>query len=90
MIRVHVSITGRVQGVFFRVHMQEKANELGVTGYVANDADGTVAVVAEGSENKITDLVDWCYGGPSTAQVDKVTVEKAPYMNEFSDFTIRY
>jgi len=90
MIRVHVTITGEVQGVFFRVHAQKKANELALTGYIANDADGSVILVAEGPENKINDLVDWCYGGPSTAQVDKVKVEKAPYTEEFSDFSIRY
>lgn len=90
MIRVHLNITGKVQGVFFRTHAEEKANELGVTGFVANDADSSVTVVAEGPENKINDLVDWCYGGPSTCQVDKVKVEKIPYMEEFDDFSIRY
>ena len=90
MIRVHLTISGYVQGVFFRAHAQEKAEELGLTGWVANDADGTVSVVAEGPENKINDLVDWCHGGPSTAQVDKVKAEQAPYSGEFENFSIRY
>ena len=90
MIRVNLTISGDVQGVFFRAHAQEKAEELGVTGWVANESDGTVSVVAEGPENKINDLVDWCHGGPSTAQVDKVKVEQAPYAGEFEDFNIRY
>lgn len=90
MIRVHLNITGKVQGVFFRTHAEGKANELGVTGFVANDADGTVSVVAEGPENKINDFVDWCHGGPSTSQVDKVKVEKAPFTGEFDDFSVRY
>lgn len=91
MIRVHLTISGDVQGVFFRAHTQEKAKELGgVTGWVANEADGTVAVVAEGPENKIKDLVDWCHGGPSVAQVKKVKVEQSPYTGEFDDFDIRY
>ena len=90
MIRVHLAISGLVQGVYFRAHAQKKAQELGVTGWVANESDGTVSVVAEGSENKISDLVDWCHGGPSTAQVEKVIVEQAPYMEEFDSFSIRY
>ena len=90
MIRVHLTISGDVQGVFFRAHTQEQAEEFGVKGWVANEADGTVSVVAEGSENKINDLVDWCHGGPSTAQVKKVDVTKAPYTEEFEDFHIRY
>ena len=90
MIRVHLTITGKVQGVYYRFYAKEKASFLGVTGWVANEADGTVAVVAEGPENKINDFVDWCYGGPSTCQVEKVKVEKIPYMAEFEDFNIRY
>ena len=90
MIRVRLTISGKVQGVFFRVHAQEKANGFGITGWVANEADGTVVVVAEGSENKINDFIDWCHGGPSTSQVEKVKVEQLPYIEEFDDFSIRY
>ncbi|MBU1017668.1 acylphosphatase [Patescibacteria group bacterium] len=90
MIRVHLTISGKVQGVFFRTHTQEKAEEFDVKGWVANEADGTVTVVAEGPENKIRDLVDWCHGGPSTAQVNKVEVDQLPYTEEFDDFHIRY
>lgn len=91
MIRVHLTITGKVQGVFFRRHALEKAENLGqVTGFVANEADGSVTVVAEGPENKINDLIDWCHSGPSTSEVKKVKVEKMPYTREFLDFEIRY
>lgn len=90
MIRVRLTISGKVQGVFFRAHAQQKAEELVITGWVANEADGTVVVVAEGSENKINDFIDWCYGGPSTCQVEKIKVEQLPYMEEFSEFSIRY
>ncbi|MFH1410063.1 MAG: acylphosphatase, partial [Patescibacteria group bacterium] len=49
MIRVHLTIHGQVQGVFFRAHTVEKAQALGdITGWVANQADGTVAIEAEG------------------------------------------
>ena len=89
-MRVHITVSGDVQGVFFRAHTQKKAEELGITGWVANEADGTVSVVAEGPENKINDLIDWCHGGPSTAQVEKVKVDHTPYTEEFDDFSIRY
>ena len=91
MIRVRLIISGRVQGVFFRDHTVNKAEKLGdITGFVANEADGTVVLVAEGPENKVNDLVDWCYSGPSTAQVEKVEIEKQEYSGEFDSFDIRY
>jgi acylphosphatase len=91
MIRVRITIHGRVQGVFFRAHAVEKALQLGdIMGWVANQADGTVLVVAEGTENKINELADWCHSGPSTSEVTKVEVEKQGYTGEFEDFAIRY
>ena len=90
MIRVNIVISGDVQGVFFRAHTEEKARELGLVGWVANESDGTVQVIAEGPENKVRDLVDWCHGGPSTAKVDKVKADYTTYTGEFEDFSIRY
>jgi len=91
MIRVHLKIYGLVQGVFYRVHAVEKAKKLGnITGYVANDSDGTVAIVAEGPQNKINDFVDWCYSGPSTCEVKKIIREDYHYTDEFDEFDIRY
>jgi len=91
MIRSHIKIIGKVQGVFFRAHVQEKAEKLGdITGWVANNADGSVEVVAEGPENKINDLIDWCSSGPSNSLVEKVEAEKLTYTGEFTDFSIRY
>lgn len=90
MIRTHLTISGKVQGVFFRAHTKQKAEELFVAGWVANESDGTVTVLAEGPENKVNELIDWCHSGPSTAQVEKVMVEKEPYSGEFKDFAIRY
>ena len=91
MIRVHLTITGKVQGVFYRAHTQEKAEKLGdITGWVANNADGSVDVVAEGPENKLNDFINWCHSGPSTCQVTKVEVEKLVCTDEFEDFSIRY
>lgn len=91
MIRVHLTIHGKVQGVFFRAHVVEKAQQLGgITGWVANQADGTVIIEAEAPENKINELIHWCHSGPSTSEVAKVDVEHYEYTGEFDDFDIRY
>jgi len=91
MIRVRLRIIGHpVQGVFFRAYVLERVQDRRLTGWVANEADGTVSVVLEGPKNQVTDLVDSCSSGPSTAQVEKVEVTEEPYTGEFVDFTIRY
>ncbi len=70
-----LKIFGRVQGVFFRDHTQEKAKELGVVGWVRNMPDGTVEALIEGSADAIEQMIAWCHQGPSSAQVEKVEVE---------------
>jgi len=91
MIRVRLKISGKVQGVFYRAHAIEKAEKLGdITGYVANDSDGTVVIVAEGPANKINDFADWCRSGPSTCEVEKVEREEFEYTGEFDGFDLRY
>ncbi|QQR83828.1 acylphosphatase [Candidatus Peregrinibacteria bacterium] len=78
MIRVQLTISGKVQNVFFRVNAQQKAQQLFIKGWVANNADGTVTIVAEGAENQINDFIDWCHSGPSTAHVQTVHVDPIP------------
>lgn len=91
MIKVRLIIKGKVQGVFYRALTVEKAGQIGgITGWVANNADGTVSIVAEGPENKVNDLVDWCNSGPSTCLVEKIEIEKLTFTGEFNDFSIRY
>lgn len=90
MTRAHLAISGDVQGVFFRSRAREKARGLGVTGWVANESNGTVTVVAEGPENQVNELIDWCHGGPSNARVEEVKVKREPYMGEFEEFSVRY
>ncbi len=91
MNRIRLTITGTVQGVNFRKHTIQKAQQLGnITGYVANESDGSVTVVAEGPSNKLNDLLEWCQSGPSTSQVEKVQIEKLDYSGEFEGFEVRY
>ena len=61
--RAHLIIYGKVQGVFFRASTKDKAIELGLKGFVRNQPDGTVEVIAEGSEKQLQELVAWCHEG---------------------------
>jgi acylphosphatase len=88
--RTILKIYGRVQGIFFRDSTQRKARELGLTGWVRNEPDGTVKIVAEGEEGDLKKLIKWCYNGPRLARVEKVDIEWAEATGEFERFEIIY
>ena len=88
--RVHVIISGRVQGVWFRATTKQKAEQLGLTGWVRNTTDRNVEAVFEGEENLIQEMLDWCRHGPSSAKVENVEVEKQIPSNGFDGFSIKY
>jgi len=87
--RVSIIINGQVQGVFFRYKTQQEANNLGLTGWVKNNGDGSVEVLAEGDKDKLEELISWCKAGPRSARVENVEVNRAPYRGEFEGFEIR-
>lgn len=68
-------ISGRVQGVFFRASTARRASELGVRGYARNLADGTVEVLAAGTEDAVDGLCAWLHQGPPAARVEGVSIE---------------
>lgn len=74
---VEARVTGRVQGVSFRWYTRERARQLGVTGWVRNEPDGSVVLHAEGDRARVDELVEWCRRGPSLAQVRDVAVRPA-------------
>lgn len=88
--RVHILVSGLVQGVFFRANTQSVAQQLGIRGYVRNLPDGRVEVVAEGDEEALKKLIDWCHHGPPLARVERVEVRWENPTGEFSGFHIRY
>ena len=90
MQRVRIVVHGYVQGVFFRSNTRRLALSLGLKGYVRNMADGSVEVVAEGPEDKLKELVDFCKKGPEAAEVSKVDVKFDKASNEFDSFEVRY
>jgi acylphosphatase len=73
----HVVVHGRVQGVFFRDSCSREAHRAGVTGWVRNEPDGSVAALFEGPEPAVQKLVRWCHEGPPHARVEKVDVSDA-------------
>ena len=89
-IRVKVMVRGRVQGVAFRHYATRAAQQLGVTGWVMNLADGSVQACFEGGEDDVRAMVDWCRKGPELARVEQVVVEAGEYTGEFSGFGTRY
>jgi acylphosphatase len=72
--RVHVFVSGQVQGVFFRAECASRAREIGLGGFVRNLRDGRVEAVFEGDPADVDALVEWCHSGPRWAQVEQVEV----------------
>lgn len=89
-IRAHVRISGRVQGVFYRSTTRDRAEQLGLTGWVRNTSDGKVEAIFEGEETAIKDMIVWCHKGPGFADVSDVTVEYQKFLGEFEEFCITY
>jgi acylphosphatase len=69
-----VTVSGRVQGVFFRETMRRRAESSGLAGWVQNNAEGSVEAVFEGEQRAVERLVDWCREGPRGARVEWVDV----------------
>ncbi len=87
---VKATVYGHVQGVFFRAFVAERADELGVVGYVRNMPDGSVEVTAEGEREKLERLIAYLNIGPATARVKDVLTEWSESTGKYSDFRISY
>ena len=74
LITQHLTISGRVQGVFFREAMRTEAEQLGVTGWARNCSDGTVEAMVQGTAEAVAAIIAWAQRGPKWAQVIKVEV----------------
>lgn len=88
--RLHVIISGRVQGVFFRAETQRAARSRSLKGWVRNTSDGMVEAVFEGSRGDVDSMLEWCRHGPPAARVTRVETIGEIYAGEFDDFRIRY
>lgn len=89
-VRARAVISGRVQGVFFRLETKQAAQRYGVSGWVKNQIDGTVAAVFEGSKENVDAILEWCKQGPPHANVTHVDVAWEDYKGEFKIFDVTY
>lgn len=80
--RVHVFVNGDLGGADFRQAIADKANELGVTGWVKNLADGRIEAVLEGPRDEVYRVVGLCRAGPAGTRVSGVQVDREPPKNE--------
>ncbi|MFQ6616172.1 MAG: acylphosphatase [Fidelibacterota bacterium] len=89
-ICVAIRIEGRVQMVGFRWFVRQWADDLGLSGWVRNNPDGSVGVEVEGNKEKVETLVTYLKEGPKLARVEHVKVDSKPFENRFRSFEIRY
>ncbi len=86
--QLHLIISGRVQGVFFRHHTKKLAKKLNFMGWIRNNPDGTVELIAEGEEEKLKQLIEFCKKGPSSANVKDLKITWKECQNQYRDFII--
>lgn len=76
MRRYSIIVTGKVQGVFYRASTEKIAKQIGLTGFVRNEANGDVYIEAQGTEEQLQELITWCKRGPERAIVRAVNVSE--------------
>ena len=84
---ISIIVEGLVQGVFYRQSTKAKAIEWSITGEIKNRPDGTVYIIATGTETQLEKLIEWCNKGPERAIITGVKVEKIS-LKSFKGFSI--
>ena len=88
--RVHILVTGKVQGVFFRQATKVIAIKNNVTGWVKNLEDTKVEILLEGDAQNVNSLVDWCHNGPANSRVDEIKIAQQDFLGQYSNFQVLY
>lgn len=88
--RLRAIVSGRVQGVSFRYYTKKEADQLGVTGWVRNNHDRTVELLAEGNSEQLARLHTFLQTGSPDARVDNVDATYSEASGEFSSFEVTY
>lgn len=83
-----ISISGKVQGVFFRQGTKAVADQLGLSGWVKNEKDGSVSIAVQGDAWLIENFLDWCKEGPDRAVVEDVKIEEGA-LEELQNFIVK-
>lgn len=89
-IAVKVTISGKVQGVFFRMETQKAARAAGVNGYVNNLSNGSVESLFQGEEGLVDRMLEWCKTGSPGARVDHIAQEEAAPLENCKGFDITW
>jgi acylphosphatase len=85
-----ITVSGKVQGVFFRAETKRQADILGLTGWVRNTDDGSVEILAQGDAEILAELERWARRGPGAAEVTGMKIEEIHEAGDFEGFTIAY
>ena len=88
--RVHLLVSGKVQGVFFRQALKVVAKKNNVLGWVRNLKDGRVEAILEGDNKSINSVIEWARVGPANSRVDDIEVTNEGFKNEFLTFEVLY
>ena len=89
MVARQIRVSGRVQGVGYRVSLQDEARKLGISGWVRNRSDGTVEAVLQGSPESVDALIAWARRGPPGSRVTEVKESAAPDEPHHARFELR-
>ena len=90
MEEIECLISGRVQLIMFRDFVKRQARALGLTGWVRNNPDGTVAVLAQGETPKLETLLSHLHSGSLLSRVDEVKVSRRAPKGRYADFRILF
>ena len=88
--RVHIIVSGKVQGVFFRQALKVIAKKNNVFGWVRNLPDKRVEAILEGHSKSVNSVLEWARIGPANSHVDGIEVSNEEIKNEFSTFEVLY
>lgn len=89
MRRIHVLVSGRVQGIFFRAFAKNEADKLGLKGFARNLADGRVEIIAEGDEGALKEFIETLKARHPLAKVEDIEIKWGDAKKEFEDFETR-
>ena len=88
-VRARILIEGRLQGKNFRLQTQEKAHQLGLVGFVRHLTDGRLEIEAQGDENKVEKMLEWCQEEPHSSQIRSLLYRYDDPVRGYSDFVVR-
>ncbi|WP_158737612.1 acylphosphatase [Alteribacillus sp. YIM 98480] len=90
MIKQHIVVHGKVQGVGFRNFTQAEALKLGIKGWVRNKANGTVEIEAEGNEKKMAHFLDAIAEGSKFSKVQNLDISEIDTVQHKGTFEVKY